>query len=162
MKLQIKKIGKKGKGVFAAQKIMNKTKIIHKKYTNKDRIVSGEEINKLSKNDQNHLDKVGKDRYAVDYSMMSIVNHSCEPNCYVKYKSMNEKYLVSLRDIKKAEELTYDYAIDADPSVNWEMKCFCGAKTCRKKIYSNWNKLPDRLKKEYRHLVPKWKKRIVK
>ncbi len=59
-------------------------------------------------------------------------NHSCEPNTEInlewdgKSETMHA-YWTAKRDIAVGEELTYDYAFDADVAE----PCFCGAPTCR-------------------------------
>lgn len=73
----------------------------------------------------------------VDATLMGsaarFINHSCEPNCYsrVVQSSTGVKHIVifSLRDIKRGEELTYDYKF---PIENVKIPCSCGSKKCRK------------------------------
>lgn len=56
-------------------------------------------------------------------------NHSCNPNAFIK----NKFELYALRDIKKDEEITFDYGTtEEDP--NWKMECNCESKNCRKII----------------------------
>ena len=56
------------------------------------------------------------------------VNHSCEPNCGLR----GEITFVAMREIRKGEELTCDYAmIDND---DYEFVCNCGSASCRKKV----------------------------
>lgn len=62
------------------------------------------------------------------------INHSCNPNC-----GLNGQIAVAaMRDIKKGEELTIDYAmIDSASGISFE--CKCGLKSCRRKIKgSDW------------------------
>jgi SET domain-containing protein len=68
---------------------------------------------------------------------MMHLNHSCEPNLGVQ----GQVVYVALRDIGAGEELTFDYAMtDDEPS---EMKCRCGARSCRGTITGfDWRK-PD-------------------
>jgi len=55
------------------------------------------------------------------------VNHSCEANTTPK------NYCdVTIRDIKKGEEITSDYSKQCDP--DFKMRCDCGSKKCRKII----------------------------
>jgi len=60
------------------------------------------------------------------------LNHSCNPNA-----GFLENYnLVAVRDIKKGEELTWDYSTyESNP--NFKMKCLCGSKNCRTTITGN-------------------------
>lgn len=56
------------------------------------------------------------------------VNHSCDPNCYVK----GGKALVALRAIPPHQELTIDYSTtEADPY--WSMNCNCGIPDARRR-----------------------------
>ncbi|XP_050034681.1 histone-lysine N-methyltransferase 2A [Dermacentor andersoni] len=60
------------------------------------------------------------------------INHSCEPNCYSKVISVdNKKHIVifALRSILKGEELTYDYKF---PIEDVKIPCSCGSRRCRK------------------------------
>jgi uncharacterized protein len=56
------------------------------------------------------------------------LNHSCEPNLGIQ----GQIVYVALRAIKPGEELTFDYAMNSDEP--FEMKCRCGAKSCREII----------------------------
>jgi SET domain-containing protein len=64
---------------------------------------------------------------AVGGSGAEIINHSCEPNLVGRIMKGHILY-ISLRPIKRGEELTIDYNFDKDTGSN---KCGCGAKTCR-------------------------------
>jgi SET domain-containing protein len=70
-----------------------------------------------------------------------LLNHSCGPNLGVR----GERELVALRDIKRGEELSYDYSTtvgeDEPGEGSWWMRCRCGAKACRKRV-GNWQSLP--------------------
>lgn len=67
----------------------------------------------------------GVDERSVTQSMIGI-NHSCHPNVG---KSGNTQ-LVTMRAIKKGEELTTDYGFQLNN--DWfKMECKCGAKECR-------------------------------
>jgi len=64
------------------------------------------------------------------------VNHSCEPNCEAQEDEEGERvYLVSLRPIKKGEELTFDYGLVIDEEMSDELKaqyaCLCNTTSCR-------------------------------
>lgn len=73
---------------------------------------------------------------------MMHLNHSCEPNLGLQ----GQIVYVALRDIDPGEELTLDYAMmDDEP---YEMRCRCGAKSCRGTITGfDWRK-PE-LQKKY-------------
>ncbi len=61
------------------------------------------------------------------------INHSCDPNCETEEVD-GRVWIMSLRSIAPGEELTYDYNLfDGDES---DARCYCGAKNCRKTMYS--------------------------
>jgi SET domain-containing protein len=71
------------------------------------------------------------------------INHSCDPNC----EALIEKgrvFIYSLRDIKKGEELVYDYWFVLDEPHTQKMKalypCHCGSKKCRGTILADKRK----------------------
>ncbi|CAH8464490.1 unnamed protein product [Heterobilharzia americana] len=60
------------------------------------------------------------------------INHSCDPNCYAKVVSIDEKkhiVILAQRRIYPGEELTYDYRF---PKESEKLPCNCGSYTCRK------------------------------
>ncbi|KAH3692518.1 hypothetical protein DPMN_194360 [Dreissena polymorpha] len=65
-------------------------------------------------------------------SAARFINHSCEPNCYSKVITVdNRKHIVifAMRKILRGEELTYDYKF---PIEEVKIPCTCGARKCRK------------------------------
>jgi len=65
---------------------------------------------------------------AVNGSGAEIINHSCDPNLEAQIVAARRIYYVSLRAIRAGEELTVDYAFDANQD---PQECHCGAKSCR-------------------------------
>jgi uncharacterized protein len=71
------------------------------------------------------------------------VNHSCNPNTYVKIISRTAA-LISTRAIKPNEELSFDYSMTStETPEDWQMKCGCGSWNCRKNI-SGFSSLSDK------------------
>ena len=67
------------------------------------------------------------------FGMAMYINHSCDPNCETEEED-GRVWIMSLRSIAPGEELTYDYNLyDGDED---EARCYCGASTCRKTMYS--------------------------
>ncbi len=70
----------------------------------------------------------------VDGSDARWINHACEPNCEAR-EEKGRVYIYSLRDIKRGEELNYDYGLVIDERYTKKLKkayeCRCGAATCR-------------------------------
>jgi hypothetical protein len=57
-------------------------------------------------------------------------NHSCEPNAGIK----GQIFLIAMRDIRKGEEVTFDYAMclhETKEARQYRMKCRCESPNCR-------------------------------
>ncbi|CAL5065014.1 unnamed protein product [Urochloa decumbens] len=69
-------------------------------------------------------------------NMSRFINHSCEPNTEMQKWTVDGETRVgifALRDIKKGEELTYDYKfVQFGP----DQDCHCGSSNCRKMLGS--------------------------
>lgn len=62
-----------------------------------------------------------------DWNIARLANHSCKPNCEAQ-DIEGEIWLVALRNIKKGEELTFNYGYDLE---HWEEHpCLCGESNC--------------------------------
>lgn len=66
------------------------------------------------------------------------INHSCDPNCESEIEK-SRVYVDAIKNIRKGEELTYDYAYGRDGTETPEEEstlyvCRCGAKKCRHTI----------------------------
>lgn len=83
-----------------------------------------------------------------------LVNHSCNPNSGLfKDKKI---VLVAIKDIKKGEEITWDYSTTMNED-DWEINCKCGSVNCRGKI-QDFKHLPIKVKEKYVELniVPEY------
>lgn len=81
------------------------------------------------------------------------INHSCNPN--IGFNSKAD--FVAMRNIKKGEELTWDYGF-GESNPNFRMVCKCGTKKCRKLITGNdWKNLILN-QKFYKYMLPNLKK----
>lgn len=157
---EIQKSTIKGKGVFATINIKKDEHMFHID-SNLLPSYTLEEIDKNPKLKANsdHSDYVGHARYVIDFSPSSYMNHSCDPNCYVKMKTIAIKDVYALRDINRGEELTQDYtltAVDQFAGMGfWEEKCKCESKNCRGILTGDFFTLPDSIQlKFYRNLPP--------
>ncbi len=72
-----------------------------------------------------------KDAWIDPDGVCQSINHSCDPNMGIK----GRVEFVALRNIKKGEELTFDYSI-TEEDIFWKFKCNCGSKKCRRVLYS--------------------------
>ncbi|MGD0124808.1 MAG: SET domain-containing protein-lysine N-methyltransferase [Terriglobia bacterium] len=113
-----------GRGVYADQDIPPNRKVIEYK---------GEKITKKEarKRRQTPYLFVLSHRWmldgAVNGSGAELVNHSCAPNLVTRIFKGHIIYM-SLRPIRKGEELTIDYNYD---DTDETMRCICGAAGCR-------------------------------
>lgn len=125
-KLIIRNTKKYGRGVFASKNIA-KGEMIY--------ILSGERmdikdlVSRVNSDKENIDDpfQIGKRTYIDLDEESRTFNHSCEPNAGIR----NTSDLFALRDIKKGEEITYDYSLTIAPTT-WKMKCSCNSTICRK------------------------------
>ena len=71
---------------------------------------------------------------AVKGNSARFINHSCDPNCEPNIED-GRIYIDALRDIRKGEELLYDYHYILDephsPANKRLYPCACGAPNCR-------------------------------
>ena len=143
MKLyKIKKSKIDNRGVYAAQNIKAGKIVIHYK----GKIITKKETDKNPKYDNDkaiYLFNLNN-RYDLDgdfeYNDARLINHTCNPNCEVAGKGL-KLWIFALRDIKKGEELSYDYGFGFDEDFK-QFPCKCGSKKCIGYIISqdDWKK----------------------
>ena len=127
---KIKKSNIDNRGLYAATNIKKNTKIIE--YKGKIITVKETETNPKFDNDKAiYLFNINK-KYDLDgdfkYNTARLINHSCDPNCEV-YGTGLKVWVYAIRDIKKGEELTYDYGFGYDEYYK-DFPCRCGSKNC--------------------------------
>ena len=118
------------RGLFANKDIKKDTKIIYyigkiitKKQTEKDpKFNNGKAIYLFNINNKYDLDG------DFAYNTARLINHSCNPNCEVGRKGL-KLWISSIRNIKKNEELSYDYGFSFDENYK-EFPCKCGSNNC--------------------------------
>ena len=127
---KIKKSNIDNKGLYASKNIKAKQIVIHYK----GKLVTKKEVEKNPKFDNDkaiYLFNVNN-RYDLDgdfeYNDARLINHSCNPNCEVNGKGL-KLWIFALRDIKKDEELSYDYGFGYDKDYK-QFVCKCGANNC--------------------------------
>ena len=127
---KIKKSKIDNRGLYAATNIKKNTKIIE--YKGKIITVKETETNPKFDNDKAiYLFNLNK-KYDLDgdfkYNTARLINHSCDPNCEVDGVGL-KLWIYAVKDIKKNEELTYDYGFSFDKDYK-DFPCRCGAKKC--------------------------------
>jgi len=62
-----------------------------------------------------------------EWNKARLINHSCNPNCE-SWIEEDQIFVYALREIKKGEELSFNYGFEAD---TWEdHPCRCGSENC--------------------------------
>ena len=120
LKAEVKNSKIEGKGVFARKNIKKGETIIK---------IEGP----ITRYPNKYALQIDEDKYiGCSGKVCDFTNHSCEPNCYISFNSL---HLVALGNIKKGEELTFNYCItEKDLTDGYEFKCECGAKKCLARI----------------------------
>lgn len=138
-----------GKGLFASKNIKKgevvfimKGEVIKMNAHNKDRILA-----------LPNIVGIDKDLWIDPVEPYVFINHSCDPTTSVKGRVT----YVALKNIKKGEEITFDYSISEDSS--WTMKCSCGSYCCRK-IIRGTRQLPPSFFKKYFPVFPTYFKNL--
>ncbi len=137
-RIQTRRSGVHGKGVFALQDIAEGEVIIE--YLGE--IITWQEAQDRHPHDPaqpNHTFyfHVDEDRVIdanVGGNAARWINHSCAPNCYADEQD-GRIFIAALRNIAAGEELHYDYGLIIDerytPKLKAEYPCWCGTSSCR-------------------------------
>ena len=131
MKLyKIKKSNIDNRGLYANRDIKDGTKIIEYK----GKIVTKKKVEEDTKFDNDkaiYLFNLNK-KYDLDgdfkFNTARLINHSCNPNCEVSGTGL-KIWVYAIKDIKKGEELSYDYGFGYDEYYK-DFPCRCGSKNC--------------------------------
>jgi SET domain-containing protein len=138
-RIQVRRSGVHGKGVFALQAIPAGTRLIE--YVGD--VISWPEALRRHPHDPAqpnhtfyfHLD----DKHVIDANVggnaSRWINHSCDPNCEAQ-ETGGRVFIEALRDLQPGEELFYDYGLVIDerytPKLKKDYECRCGAPNCRR------------------------------
>ncbi|QDL52864.1 SET domain-containing protein [Rhodoferax aquaticus] len=137
-RIQTRRSGVHGKGVFAVQDIAEGERIIE--YVGE--VITWAEAQRRHPHDPTdpnhtfyfHIDenRVIDALYGGNSSRW--INHSCDGNCEADEEN-GRIYIKALRNIHAGEELNYDYGLILDerytPKLKAEYPCWCGSKNCR-------------------------------
>jgi uncharacterized protein len=137
-----KDIKTKGKSLFAKNEIKKGEIAL---------IIKGEIVNKPTI----YTIPIEKDKFIDDSNLGRYLCHSCNPNCGIKDKTK----IVAMRDIKKDEEITIDYAMIVsryeNEMTNENRICKCGEDNCRGEL-GEYSKLSSNLKKKYKGFISEY------
>jgi SET domain-containing protein len=137
-RIQVRRSGVHGKGVFALREIPAGSRILE--YTG-ERIGWREALRRHPHDplDPHHtfyfsLEAGGVIDAKVGGNAARWINHACEPNCEAEEVD-GRVWIKALRDLHPGEELFYDYGLVLDerqtPAVKRQYACRCGAPSCR-------------------------------
>ncbi|MDP3086405.1 MAG: SET domain-containing protein-lysine N-methyltransferase [Rubrivivax sp.] len=138
-RIQVRKSGIHGRGVYALQAIASGERIVEYK----GEVISWPEA--LSRHPHDPADPNHTFYFHVDDSnvidgkfggnMARWINHACEPNCEAE-EDNGRIYIQALRDLMPGEELFFDYGLVIDdrhtPKLKKEYECRCGSDSCRR------------------------------
>jgi hypothetical protein len=141
-----------GLGVFAARPFPKGAVV---QVIDDSRVV--DDLHPLGPGDEaRHCDYLEAGKVVLMRSPERHINHSCDPNTYVKTVDAR-RLVIALRDIQDGEEITYDYCINGGGDTVWS--CHCGAARCRRQIHSDFFHLPVELQRAYLSLLDDWFRR---
>ncbi len=137
-RIQVRRSGVHGKGVFAVQDLAEGETIIE--YVGE--VITWKEALRRHPHDPKdpnhtfyfHVDeeRVIDAKHGGNSSRW--INHSCNPNCEADEEE-GRVFIKALRRIRAGEELSYDYGLIIDEPYTRKLKaeypCWCGAKLCR-------------------------------
>jgi len=149
-KIYIAKSRINGMGIIAGENISKGDSIQYIKGHPKNLVIH----NKKDSDSNPNWIGVGRNKWIDPDYPNQYFNHSCEPNCGIK----GTVTVVALKNIKKDEEMTFDYSITECDNM-WEMKCTCGSKNCRK-IVRSIQHLPEKQFKKYFPYMPTYFKNL--
>ena len=142
-RIQVRRSGVHGKGVFALQDIAEGETLIE--YVGE--VISWDEAQDRHPHDPkdpNHTFyfHVNEDR-VIDAlhggNSSRWINHSCNPNCEAD-EDKDRIFIKAIRNIRAGEELNYDYGLIIDEPYTKKLKaeypCWCGSKNCRGTLLS--------------------------
>lgn len=145
-----------GKGVFAKKDIPEGTRIIEyigekitKAEGDRREKMQCEAAKKDKKKGSVYVYELNK-KYDLDgnfpYNPARLINHTCEPNCEADI-IRGRIWVIALRNIKKGEELSYNYGFDSEDYE--DHPCKCGKKKCVGYVVAeeDWGDLPKKRRK---------------
>jgi len=138
-RIQVRKSGVHGKGVFALRPITAGERVIEYK----GEVITWPEALRRHPHDPSdpnhtfyfHID----DKHVIDANVggnaARWINHACEPNCQAD-ETEGRVIIRALTDISPGEELFYDYGLVIDerytPALKKQYECRCGSPRCRR------------------------------
>ena len=142
-RIQVRRSGVHGKGVFALKPIRAGETVIE--YVGE--IITWKEALRRHPHDPNdphhtfffHVDEKRVIDAGVGGNAARWINHACSPNCEADEVD-GRIFIKALRPLKPGEELFYDYGLIIDerytPKLKKQYECRCGSPKCRRTMLS--------------------------
>ncbi len=134
-----------GKALYAIEDIAQDTVIAEFD----GEIFQAQKCTDLPKDIADHAIQIGEHTWKESRGFARYINHSCDPNCGIRGTST----LVTMKPIKRGEELTWDYDMTEDS--DWRLACKCGTAICRG-IIGAYEHVPQRTRERYGTYVSEW------
>lgn len=137
-RIQVRRSGVHGKGVFALRPLKKGEVVIEYK----GEVIDWQEALRRHPHDPKdpdhtfyfHVDEKNVIDAKYGGNAARWINHACAPNCEADEVD-GRIFIKTLRAIKPGEELFYDYGLIIDekytPKLKKQFACHCGAKSCR-------------------------------
>lgn len=157
--VEVRQTKNKDRGVFALRNF-RKGEVV---FTNvRGEFLKEKDLKRIIKREGDHLNEIDKETWEIMNPPGRYINHSCDPNVVSKESARKNVPYIALKAIKKGEELTGDYRINAFIGNTW--KCNCGSKNCKGKVTSDFFTLSPMLQKKYfpyssKYIKSEYKKR---
>lgn len=138
-RIQVRRSGVHGRGVYALRPIARGETIIEYK----GQMITWKQAEARHPHDPDdpdhtfffHIDEEHVIDAAVGGNAARWINHGCAPNCESEVSDDGRVYIRALRDLQPGEELFYDYGLVIDArrtrKLEREYACRCGAADCR-------------------------------
>ena len=142
-----KKKSVSGFGLFATENV-SKGEIVADFSNGPGQYLSTAQADVLYDQGKDYMMQVDNDTFFVattpeELEDADFINHSCDPTCGIR----GTQQVVAMRNIRKGEEITFDYAMTE--SSDFSFSCECGAQNCRHVVTGEDWKLPE-LQKKYK------------
>ena len=138
--------GSKGEGVFALRDFRQGEFIFRRRH---GRVIPNREIPTLSRADRRHLCELDFETSAVLLAPGCYLNHSCDPNAM-----RSGVKVFAWRDIRRDEEITIDYRLNAHGDERW--RCDCGSGNCPGEITNSFFALDEERQRLYLPYAPRF------
>lgn len=141
-----KDAGKRGMGVFAPRDFSKGEFIFRRRH---GRVIANGDIPSLLPEDQRHLCELDWETSAVLLPPGCYLNHSCDPNAM-----RHGVNVYTWRDIRRGEEITIDYRLNAFGDERWD--CSRGSANCTGSLIGSFFALDDTRQRLYLPYAPRF------